>query len=107
MSGGPIQLNMGHEQTHLAVYMAVGSSPGTGFSIVMRPQFVVTGLGDFCMGQISVPAGVNVSDGTQASIQIVSNADGSGGGLYQVRCSCIEPQLVFEHMANLSNSAPT
>jgi hypothetical protein len=86
MSGGPIQLNMGHEQTNVAVYMAVGSNPGDGFSVVMRPQFVVTGLGDFCMGQISVPAGVNVSDGTLASIQVVSNAH-TAGGLYQVRVS--------------------
>jgi nascent polypeptide-associated complex subunit beta len=66
------------------VYMAVGDNPGSGFSIVMRPQFVVTGLGDFCIGQISVPSGVNVSDGTKASIQVVTNAH-SAGGLYQVR----------------------
>jgi nascent polypeptide-associated complex subunit beta len=84
ISGGPLQLNLGHEQTNLAVYMAVGSNPGSGFSIVMRPQFQVTGLGDFCVGEIGVPKGVNVTDGTPASIQVVSNAH-SAGGLYQVR----------------------
>lgn len=89
ISGGPLQLNMGHEQTNVAVYMAVGDNPGSGFSIVMRPQFMVTGLGDFCIGQISVPSGVNVSDGTKASIQVVSNAHASGG-LYQVS-SCASP----------------
>ncbi|KAH8717123.1 hypothetical protein GQ44DRAFT_751893 [Phaeosphaeriaceae sp. PMI808] len=82
ISGGPIQLNMGHEQTNVAVYMAVGNNPGSGFSIVLRPQFVISGLGDFCVGKVAVPAGVNVSDGTPASIQVVSNAH-SGGGLYQ------------------------
>jgi nascent polypeptide-associated complex subunit beta len=89
MSGAPIQLNMGHEQTNVAVYMAVGSNPGSGFSVVVRPQFVVTGLGDFCMGQISVPSGVNVSDGTPASIQVVSNAHTSGG-LYQARFNSLQ-----------------
>lgn len=49
----------------------------------MRQQFVVTGLGNFCMGQLSVPAGVNVTDGTKGTIQVVSNAHGEGG-LYQV-----------------------
>jgi nascent polypeptide-associated complex subunit beta len=86
IGGGPLQLNMGHEQTNLAVYMAVGNNPGSGFSVVMRPQFQVTGLGDFCIGQIGVPSGVNVTDGTPASIQVVSNAHASGG-LYQVRSS--------------------
>jgi nascent polypeptide-associated complex subunit beta len=83
INGGPLQLNMGHEQTNVAVYMAVGNNPGSGFSVVMRPQFVVTGLGNFCIGQVSVPAGMNVTDGTPASIQVVTNAHGSGG-LYQV-----------------------
>ncbi|KAF2024345.1 hypothetical protein EK21DRAFT_78939 [Setomelanomma holmii] len=82
ISGGPLQLNLGHEQTNLAVYMAVGANPGSGFSVVMRPQLQVQGLGNFCVGQISVPSGVNVSDGTLASIQVVSNAH-SSGGLYQ------------------------
>lgn len=83
ISGGPLQLNMGHPQTNLAVYMAVGSTPGSGFSVKLRPQFVIEVLGDFCIGQLNVPTGLNVSDGTPASIQVVSNAHASGG-LYQV-----------------------
>jgi hypothetical protein len=86
LSGAPLQLKMGHDLTHVAVYLAIGSSPGSSFNTMLRQQFVVTGLGDFCIGQISVPSGMNISDGTQASIQVVSNADGTGGGLYQVRC---------------------
>jgi hypothetical protein len=111
IGGGPIQLNMGHEQTNVAVYMAVGNNPGSGFSVVMRPQFVVTGLGDFCMGQISVPSGVNVSDGTPASIQVVSNAHTSGG-LYQVRSLYLSgtplsnTTALLETKLNPVNSAP-
>jgi hypothetical protein len=85
MSGGPLQLKMGHDLTHVAVYLAVGSNPGSNYNTVLRQQFVVTGLGDFCMAQISIPSGMNISDGTQATIQVVSNGDSNGGGLYQVR----------------------
>jgi len=84
ISGGPIQLEMGHPQTNLAVYMAIGDNPGTGFSIVAKPQLTVDGLGNFCMGSIAVPSGLNVADGTKASIQVVTNSDESAGGLYQV-----------------------
>lgn len=83
ISGGPIQLNMGHPQTNIAVYMAIGDNPGSGFSIVAQQQLMVDGLGDFCLGSVSVPDGVNVTSGTKASIQVVTNAHGSGG-LYQV-----------------------
>ncbi|CAA9960158.1 hypothetical protein PTMSG1_03564 [Pyrenophora teres f. maculata] len=83
ISGGPIQLEMGHPQTNVAVYMAIGDNPGTGFSIVAKPQLTVDGLGKFCMGSVAVPAGLKVADGTKASIQVVTNSDESSGGLYQ------------------------
>ena len=63
--------------------MAVGENPGDGFSVVLRPQLQVTGLGDFCIGDIQIPSNLNISDGTPASIQVVTNAHGEGG-LYQV-----------------------
>lgn len=83
ISGGPIQLNLGHPQTNVAVYMAIGDNPGSGFSIVAQQQLMVDGLGDFCLGSVAVPDGVNVTSGTRASIQVVTGAHGSGG-LYQV-----------------------
>lgn len=83
ISGGPIQLTLGHPQTNVAVYMAIGDNPGSGFSIVAKKQFMVEGLGDFCMGSVAVPEGVNVTSGTKATIQVITNAHGEGG-LYQV-----------------------
>ena len=83
LTGAPIQLNMEHTETNLAVYMSVGEDPGTNFNIILVPQFAMNGLGDFCMGMVSVPAGLNISDGTPATIQVVSNGD-PDGGLYQV-----------------------
>ena len=84
ISGGPIQLNMGHSQTNVAVYMAIGSDPKSGFSIVAKQQLAVEGLGNFCIGSVSLPSGLNISDGTPASIQVVTGSHEAGGGLYQV-----------------------
>jgi hypothetical protein len=83
IGGGPIQLVMGHPQTNVAVYMAIGDNPGSGFSIVAKPQLMVEGLGNFCLGSVTIPKDLNVTAGTKATIQVVTNAHGSGG-LYQV-----------------------
>jgi nascent polypeptide-associated complex subunit beta len=74
---------MKHSQTKVAVYMSIGEDPGTNYNITLVPQFALEGLGDFCVGTVSVPAGLNISDGTPATVQVVTNGD-SGGGLYQV-----------------------
>lgn len=89
ISGGPIQINLGHPQTDVAVYMAIGDNPGNAFSIKVQPTTMITGLGDFCFGSIAVPADLNVTDGTKASIQVVTNNHESGG-LYQ----CADVTLV-------------
>jgi nascent polypeptide-associated complex subunit beta len=90
INGAPIQLHMEHPQTNVAVYMAIGDNPGDGFSIVAKQQLTVDGLGDFCFGSVSVPAGMNVSDGTKASIQVVTN-NHEAGGLYQVGYLLLRP----------------
>ncbi len=38
MSGNPIQMNFEHPQTNVAVYLAVGSNPGSAFNTVMMQQ---------------------------------------------------------------------
>ncbi|KAF1358886.1 hypothetical protein EJ07DRAFT_156274 [Lizonia empirigonia] len=89
ISGAPIQINLGHQQTNIGVYMAIGDNPGDGFSIKLHEQFQVTGYGDFCMGSVSIPSSLNVTEGTKASIQVITNAHGEGG-LYQ----CSDVNLV-------------
>jgi hypothetical protein len=100
ISGGPIQINLGHQQTNVAVYMAVGDDPGTGFSVVLRPQFQISGYGDFCLGDVSIPSNLNVTEGTKASIQVITNAHGEGG-LYQVW------RLRFDHLTMLTQTQCT
>lgn len=84
IKGGPIQLRMEHTQTRLKVFLALGDNPGTSFNVVLKEQFAQEGLGNFCIGGLSVPQGVNVTDGMSATLQVVSNGD-PNGGLYQVR----------------------
>lgn len=83
ISGGPIQVRFGHQQTNVAIYMAIGDNPGNNFNIVAQKQIQVSGYGEFCFGNVAVPAGLNVTDGTKATIQVVTNNHESGG-LYQV-----------------------
>ncbi|PVH97958.1 hypothetical protein DM02DRAFT_532140 [Periconia macrospinosa] len=82
LSGGPLQLNMHHPRTRVAVYLALGNDPGSSFNYVLLPQLTQTGLGDFCLGHVNLPSGVNVTAGTNATIQVVTNGD-PDGGLYQ------------------------
>jgi nascent polypeptide-associated complex subunit beta len=83
LSGGPIQLDMHHSQTRIAVYLAIGDNPGSNYSIVLRPQFQRDGPGNFCLGQVNIPSNLNITAGTNATIQVVTNGD-PDGGLYQV-----------------------
>jgi len=83
-TGGPIQLDMHHTQSDIEVLIALGSDPGVNYNIVMRPTFLQQGLGNFCIGMVSVPSSVNITEGMPATIQVVSNGDEAGsGGLYQ------------------------
>jgi nascent polypeptide-associated complex subunit beta len=85
LNGAPVQLDMHHPQTRVEVLLSIGSDPGNNYNIVLRPTFAQEGLGNFCVGGVSLPSGLNVSDGTPATLQVVSNGD-PDGGLYQV-CS--------------------
>lgn len=81
--GAPIQLDMHHTQTNVMVILALGDGTNPSYNITMRPTFSEEGLGDFCMGMVSVPSDVNITEGQLATIQVVSNGD-PDGGLYQV-----------------------
>jgi len=91
---------MEHPQTNVAVYMAIGDNPGDGFSIVAQQQLQVSGLGDFCLGSVAVPAGLNVSDGTKASIQVVTN-NHEAGGLYQVSLLLMDFPVTTESLMSI------
>lgn len=83
LSGAPIQLEMHHTEANVQVLLAVGNDPGSAYNIVLRPTFRERGPDSFCMGDVSIPASANLTAGMNATIQVVTNGDPSGG-LYQV-----------------------
>ncbi|TKA64753.1 hypothetical protein B0A49_12552 [Cryomyces minteri] len=79
MTGAPIQLNIGHTQSRVQVLLALGNDPGSNFNIVLVPTFQEQGPQNFCMGDVVLPPGLNVTAGMNATIQVVTNGDPSGG----------------------------
>ncbi|GAB1217365.1 hypothetical protein ATERTT37_006604 [Aspergillus terreus] len=97
----PVALTMGHDETALEVLLALGSDPGTNFNITLKPTFRVEGLGSFCIPTIALDAsvlGTNLTEGMNATLQVQSNGDPSGG-LY----SCADIQF----SASATSSEPS
>ncbi|KAJ9488561.1 hypothetical protein VN97_g4739 [Penicillium thymicola] len=93
LSGGsfPVALEMHHSQTAVEVLLSLGSDPGDNFNIVLSPTFQVKGLGEFCLPHVEINEkliGRNLTDGMNATLQVQTNGDPSGG-LY----ACAEIQF--------------
>ena len=91
MSNFPIQLDMEHTSVHAQVLLAIGNDPGDNFDIVLVPTVAEQGPDNFCFGGVTLPSGLNISEGTNATIQVVTNGDPSGG-LYNV-CSLFNSRV--------------
>lgn len=52
LAGGPIQLNMEHDQSIVQVLLALGNNPGNNFNIVLQPTLQEQGIGNFCLGNV-------------------------------------------------------
>jgi hypothetical protein len=88
LSGGsfPVAIEMHHAQTAVEVLLSLGSDPGDNYNIVLEPTFGVTGLGAFCLPHVAINEkliGRNLTDGLNATLQVQTNGDPSGG-LYAV-----------------------
>jgi hypothetical protein len=80
----PIQLNMEHTGVRGMVVLALGDAPtGDDYTIVLKPVFQQTGPEAFCIGDVTIPSDLNITEGTTGTIQVVTNGD-PNGGLYQV-----------------------
>ncbi|CAI7651243.1 unnamed protein product [Penicillium viridicatum] len=84
LSGGsfPVAVEMHHSQTAVEVLLSLGSDPGDNFNIVLSPTFQVKGLGEFCLPHVEINQkliGRNLTDGMNASLQVQTNGDPSGG----------------------------
>lgn len=86
LNGGQIELEMGHDRAMVQVVLALGNDPGPeSFNTVLVPTAEEQGQGTFCMTDIRPPQALNISDGTNATIQVITNAH-PNGGLYAVSC---------------------
>ncbi|KAI4763559.1 hypothetical protein E4T52_04431 [Aureobasidium sp. EXF-3400] len=81
ITGAPIQLLMGHTSAKVQVLMALGNDPGSNFNITLLPTFQEQGPQNFCIGAgaLQFPAGLNITAGMNATIQVVTNGDPNGG----------------------------
>ena len=82
LTGGPIQLDLGHDESLVQVVLGLGNDPGTNYNITLLPTIQEQGPGDFCIGAVTIPEGV-ARDGVNATIQVITNGE-SSPGLYNV-----------------------
>lgn len=81
----PVALEMGHDRTVIQMLLALGNDPGDNFNITLEQTFQQQGEGDFCLPTVKIPTDLNITDGTNGTLQVVTDGEG-GGGLYVVCC---------------------
>ncbi|KAI4244289.1 MAG: hypothetical protein L6R40_003015 [Gallowayella cf. fulva] len=79
LDGGSIQLTMEHDHAAVQVLVALGNDPSSNFNAVLVPTTQEEGIGQFCLSGVKVPQSLGVKDGDNATIQVVTNGDPSGG----------------------------
>lgn len=80
-------LDLHHDWTYVFINLGLGPNT-TVFNYTLTPEFYnVTGEGTYCFPKIEVPASLNITDGTEGSLQVVTVGD-SGSALYNVGISC-------------------
>ncbi|KAI0020778.1 hypothetical protein F4780DRAFT_347472 [Xylariomycetidae sp. FL0641] len=78
-SGGSVSLDLHHPWTYLYINLGLGDNV-TNFNLSLTPSLMnVTGSGNFCIPSLPLP--MEVSDGQNATIQVVTNGE-SGSALY-------------------------
>jgi hypothetical protein len=98
----PVALQMGHDRSVVQMLLALGNDPGNNFNITLEQTFQQQGEGDFCLPDVPVPQDLNIVDGTNGTLQVITDGEG-GGGLYIVRnflCSSVlvaDPLAVCRH----------
>jgi nascent polypeptide-associated complex subunit beta len=79
----PLSMNLGHTESIISVFLAIGNEVGSSFNYELQPSIQEFGPGEFCWAGVPVPSTLNITEGTNATVQVMTNAH-SGGGLYNV-----------------------
>ncbi|KAM5453169.1 hypothetical protein MaudCBS49596_002946 [Microsporum audouinii] len=81
VDGGSILFKPTHPWALTYVNLGLGENNSVIFDHILVPGFNQTGNGTFCFPKISIPKGLGIQDGTNASLQIVQVSEG-GSSLY-------------------------
>ncbi|KAI9670923.1 MAG: hypothetical protein M1817_003808 [Caeruleum heppii] len=81
IAGGAIAIKSSHDQNAIQVLLGLGNDPAPNFNITLLPTIQEQGPGDFCMPMVMVPSDLGITDGQNATIQVVADRE-AGGGLY-------------------------
>lgn len=88
LTGGSVVLHVSHPWAITYVNLGLGGDNTTTFNISLVPNFNQTGNGTFCLPAIKLPKDVVVSNGTQASLQVIQIGE-TGSSLYNVNSSLL------------------
>ena len=94
LDGGSLNLEFHHEFTYAFINLGLGSN-ATVFNISLTtPPLNETGNGTFCFPKVQLPTDLNLQDGDDASIQVVTVGE-TGTALYNVSQICPPGSLVL------------
>ena len=83
LTGGSLKINSHHPWTYMFVNLGLGSDVSD-FNYTLTPEmYNITGSGELCITELVWPEGLEVADGDEASLQVVTVGDG-GTALYNV-----------------------
>ncbi|OOF93503.1 hypothetical protein ASPCADRAFT_52939 [Aspergillus carbonarius ITEM 5010] len=102
----PVALSMGHSQTAVEVLLALGTDPGTNYNITLHQTFEIEGLGAFCLPHVLFDEsilGTNITDGMNATVQVQSNGDPTGG-LYACADIQFSSTVEYEEPSSCKNN---
>jgi hypothetical protein len=88
LDGGAIALTPTHHWAQTYINLGLGRNV-TRFNITLMAPFNQTSNGTFCLPDVKLPEGLNLTEGDMASIQVVQ-LSATGGALYNVSFSCPE-----------------
>ena len=81
LTGGSIKLELHHAWDYIFINLGLGNNV-TNFFISLTPQLLnSTGNGTLCIPKLTLPSSLSLTDGQQASVQVVTMGN-RGQGLY-------------------------
>jgi hypothetical protein len=92
LDGGSLNISLGDAAVYVFVNIGLGPN-ATNFNITLFPTPLnETGRGTVCFPKLTLPSGLPIKEGTQASIQLATSGH-DGEGLYNVRA--VKTELHF------------